>query len=173
MKDTIIKYFNRKRNIAAFLVFVYAFAIGFIFLVNPFNVKSWVDWEDTDDYVITVLSVVGIGFFVLLVSRSLMYILRNKVVLNFKGFLIWVAGELAVLSAFYTLFAHEYDIKYIGQGYFDIFPRIFMYVALLLLVVGFALLMTFVVTRSLHEVNFATLQELFNNTQAEVTSLID
>ncbi|MBQ2077717.1 MAG: hypothetical protein II471_09440, partial [Bacteroidales bacterium] len=61
MKDTIIKYFNRKRNIAAFLVFVYAFAIGFIFLVNPFNVKSWVDWEDTDDYVITVLSVVGIG----------------------------------------------------------------------------------------------------------------
>ncbi len=134
MKDTIIKYFNSKRNIAAFLVFVYAFAIGFIFLVNPFNVKSWVDWEDTDDYVITVLSVVGIGFFVLLVSRSLMYILRNKVVLNFKGFLIWVAGELAVLSAFYTLFAHEYDIKYIGQGYFDIFPRIFMYVALLLLV---------------------------------------
>lgn len=134
MKDTIIKYFNRKRNIAAFLVFVYAFAIGFIFLVNPFNVKSWVDWEDTDDYVITVLSVVGIGFFVLLASRSLMYILRNKVVLNFKGFLIWVAGELAVLSAFYTLFAHEYDPNYIGQGYFDIFPRIFMYVALLLLV---------------------------------------
>ena len=134
MKDTIIKYFNRKRNIAAFLVFVYAFAIGFIFLVNPFNVKSWVDWEDTDDYVITVLSVVGIGFLVLLASRSLMYILRNKVVLNFKGFLIWVAGELAVLSAFYTFFAHEYDINYIGQGYFDIFPRIFMYVALLLLV---------------------------------------
>ncbi len=134
MKDTIIKYFNRKRNIAAFLVFVYAFAIGFIFLVNPFNVKSWVDWEDTDDYVITVLSVVGIGFFVLLVSRSLMYILRNKVVLNFKGFLIWVAGELAVLSAFYTLFAHEYDPNYIGQGYFDILPRIFMYISLLLLV---------------------------------------
>lgn len=134
MKDTIIKYFNRKRNIAAFLVFVYAFAIGFIFLVNPFNVKSWVDWEDTDDYVITVLSVVGIGFFVLLASRSLMYILRNKVVLNFKGFLIWVAGELAVLSAFYTLFAHEYDPNYIGQGYFDIFPRIFMYISLLLLV---------------------------------------
>jgi len=46
-------------------------------------------------------------------------------------------------------------------------------VGLLLLVVGFALLMTFVVTRSLHEVNFATLQELFNNTQTEVTSLID
>ncbi len=134
MKDTIIKYFNRKRNIAAFLVFVYAFAIGFIFLVNPFNVKSWVDWEDTDDYVITVLSVVGIGFFVLLASRSLMYILRNKVVLNFKGFLIWVAGELAVLSAFYTLFAYEYDPNYIGQGYFDIFPRIFMYISLLLLV---------------------------------------
>ncbi|MBR4582645.1 MAG: LytTR family transcriptional regulator [Bacteroidales bacterium] len=134
MKDTIIKYFNRKRNIAAFLVFVYAFAIGFIFLVNPFNVKSWLDWKDTDDYVITVLSVVGIGFLVLLASRSLMYILRNKVILNFKGFLIWVAGELAVLSAFYTLFAHEYDPNYIGQGYFDIFPRIFMYISLLLLV---------------------------------------
>lgn len=134
LKDTIIKYFNRKRNIAAFLVFVYAFAIGFIFLVNPFNVKSWLDWKDTDDYVITVLSVVGIGFLVLLASRSLMYILRNKVILNFKGFLIWVAGELAVLSAFYTLFAHEYDPNYIGQGYFDIFPRIFMYISLLLLV---------------------------------------
>lgn len=134
LKDTIIKYFNRKRNIATFLVFVYAFAIGFIFLVNPFNVKSWVDWEDTDDYVITVLSVVGIGFFVLLASRSLMYILRNKVVLNFRSFLIWIAGELAVLSAFYTYFAHEYDPKYINQGYFDIFPRIFMYVALILLV---------------------------------------
>lgn len=134
LKDTIIKYFNRKRNIATFLVFVYAFAIGFIFLVNPFNVKSWVDWEDTDDYVITVLSVVGIGFFVLLASRSLMYILRNKVVLNFRSFLIWIAGELAVLSAFYTYFAHEYDPNYIGQGYFDIFPRIFMYVALILLV---------------------------------------
>ncbi len=134
MKDTIIKYFNRKRNIAAFLVFVYAFAIGFIFLVNPFNVKSWLDWKDTDDYVLTVLSVVGIGFLVLLASRSLMYILRNKVVLNFKGFLIWVAGELAVLSAFYTLFAHEYDPNYIGQGYFDILPRIFMYISLLLLV---------------------------------------
>ena len=134
LKDTIIKYFNRKRNIATFLVFVYAFAIGFIFLVNPFNVKSWLDWKDTDDYVITVLSVVGIGFFVLLASRSLMYILRNKVVLNFKGFLVWVACELAVLSAFYTYFAHEYDPNYIGQGYFDIFPRIFMYVAVLLLI---------------------------------------
>ena len=132
--NTIIKYFNRKRTIAAFLVFVYAFAIGFIFLVNPFNVKSWLDWKDTDDYVITVLSVVGIGFFVLLASRSLMYILRNKVVLNFKSFLIWIACELAVLSAFYTFFTHEYDPNYIGQGYFDIFPRIFMYVALLLLV---------------------------------------
>ena len=63
-----------------------------------------------------------------------MYILRNKVVLNFRSFLIWIAGELAVLSAFYTYFAHEYDTNYIGQGYFDIFPRIFMYVALILLV---------------------------------------
>ena len=134
LKDTIIKYFNRKRNIATFLVFVYAFAIGFIFLVNPFNVKSWLDWKDTDDYVLTVLSVVGIGFLVLLASRSLMYILRNKVVLNFKGFLVWIACELAVLSALYTYFAHEYDPNYIGQGYFDIFPRIFMYVALLLLI---------------------------------------
>ena len=134
MKDTIIKYFNRKRNIATFLVFVYAFAIGFIFLVNPFNVKSWVDWEGTDDYVITVLSVVGIGFLVLLASRSLMYILRNKVVLNFKGFLVWIAVELAVLSAFYTFFAYLYDPNYKGLGYFDIFPRIFMYVALILLV---------------------------------------
>ncbi|MBO7134180.1 MAG: LytTR family transcriptional regulator [Bacteroidales bacterium] len=134
LKDTIIKYFNRKRNIATFLVFVYAFAIGFIFLVNPFNVKSWLDWKDTDDYVLTVLSVVGIGFFVLLASRSLMYILRNKVVLNFKSFLIWIAVELAVLSALYTYFAHEYDPNYMGQGYFDIFPRIFMYVALILLV---------------------------------------
>ncbi|MBQ1695318.1 MAG: LytTR family transcriptional regulator, partial [Bacteroidales bacterium] len=36
--------------------------------------------------------------------------------------------------AFYTLFAHEYDPNYIGQGYFDILPRIFMYISLLLLV---------------------------------------
>lgn len=134
LKDTIIKYFNRKRNIAAFLIFVYAFAIGFVLIYDPFGIEGMSQSKNRDEYVLKVFAVVGIGFFVLLVSRSLMYLVRNKVVLDFKKFLIWVAVELTVLSAFYTYFTHEYDNNYRGHGYFDIFPRIFMYVSLILLI---------------------------------------
>lgn len=133
MKNKVIKYFTRKRNIAAFLAFVYAFAIGFIFLVNPFGVESWVDWESRDQYVLTVFLVVGIGFLVLLVSRTIMYLLRNKVVLDVKKYLIWIAIELFALTVFYTFFVYFYDNRGRG-GYFDIFPTTFQYVALMLLV---------------------------------------
>ena len=131
---TIIRYFTRKRNIASFLAFVYAFAIGLIFLLNPFGVESWGDWESKDQYVLTVFLVVGIGFFVLLVSRSIMYLLRNKVVLDIKKYLVWVAIELVALTIFYTLFAHFYDDRWKQSAYFDIFPTIFYYVALIMLV---------------------------------------
>lgn len=132
LKNRIAKLFTRKRNIAWFLAFVYAFALAFILLVNPFNVKSWVDWESNDQYVLTVIIVVGIGFLVLLISRVLMYILRNKIIVDFPRYLIWIAAEIFTVTAFCSLFAWEYGNN--DRGYFDIFPRTLEYVSLILLV---------------------------------------
>ena len=133
MKNKIVKYFTRKRNIAAFLALVYTFAIGFILIFNPFNVKSWVDWDNPDQYVLAVFVVVGIGILALFGSRSIMYLLRNKVILDVKKYLIWVGVELVILSIFYNFFACNYDDK-ASESYFMQFPRTFMYVSLILLV---------------------------------------
>lgn len=131
MKNKIAKLFARKRSIAWFLAFVYAFALAFILLVNPFDVKSWVDWESNDQYVLTVILVVGIGFFVLLLSRVMMYLLRNKIILDFTKYLIWCAAEVFLVAVFCTLFAWEYGNN--DRNYFDIFPRTLEYVSLILL----------------------------------------
>lgn len=130
LRNRIVKYFTTKRNIAKFLAFVYAFAVGFILLVNPFEVKSWIDWESNDQYVLTVCLVVGIGFLVLLVSRVIMYLLRNKLVIDFRKYLIWILCEVVFVAIFCTLFAWKYNNS---EGFFDILPRTFKYVALILL----------------------------------------
>ena len=130
LRNRIVKYFTTKRNIAKFLAFVYAFAVGFILLVNPFEVKSWIDWESNDQYVLTVCLVVGIGFLVLLVSRLVMYLLRNRLVIDFKKYLVWILCEVVCVAIFCTLFAWKYNET---EGFFDILPRTLKYVALILL----------------------------------------
>ncbi len=134
LRNKNAKYFTRKRNIAGFLAFVYAFALGFILLVNPFDVKSWVDWKNSDQFVLIVSLVVGIGFLVLLISRVLMYLLRNKIVIDFKKYLVWVACEIFAVSVFCAFFAWLNYVKDDGIGYFDIFTKTFKYVLIILLI---------------------------------------
>lgn len=130
MGTRVIKYFTKKRNIAKFLAFVTIFAFSFILVFQPWGSIEWLKSGGTDKYVATTLLVVVMGFVVLLISRIIMYALRNKYTMNLKLYTIWCGVEILGVALLCSLFSWYYEgcIK----DYFDILPNTAKYTGFIL-----------------------------------------
>lgn len=106
MQQTIPPYIYRKNNIVLLVVFTSLFALVFINVYQPFNSKSWYP-ELTDFMYFVYASLLTLtGMLVVVGSRMVMYYYTKKHTLTYWQYALWVAAEIVLMSALYTVIAY-------------------------------------------------------------------
>jgi hypothetical protein len=133
MQKLIPAFLVSKKNTVLFMVFVFFFSLLFLNIYKPFDSISQIynDQEITPtQYFFTTLILVLCGIAVLIVSRLVMYFLKNKVKLTYLAYSIWVFGEILIMSVLYAL------VMKIGlknpDDFFNIAPQAMLYITLIL-----------------------------------------
>lgn len=97
-------YLNEKRNIIRLIVFTSLFALVFINIYSPFGADKWLDL--TKPEFITYSSLVILtGVLVVVISRIIMYYYVQKIDLTIWQYLLWVFGEVMLMSMVYAVFS--------------------------------------------------------------------
>lgn len=134
MSKLIPEFLLKRKNIISQLIFIAVFSIIFLNIYKPFNINSWgVNFNgDKSYYFFTTLIIVGVGSFVLAISRTIMFFLRKKVDYTYLLFTIWNFSEILIMSVIYCL-----SLKFIihdVRDFFDIFPNVFLCITLNLII---------------------------------------
>lgn len=133
MSQKTPEYLLKKKNIILFLVFVALFSVLFFNIYKPFNSSSWTHNGDNKTiYFFLSIFFIFSGVFVLAISRTIMFQYKKKNSLPLTSFMIWIIGEIIVLSVIYSLFALYFFTNKID--FFDIFPQTLLYLFLTLLI---------------------------------------
>lgn len=131
MSNKIPEYLLKKKNIILFLVFVALFSLLFINIYKPFNSTSWAkDGTNKTIYFLVSGLIVISGIGVLLISRIIMLLLKNKIKIKYIDYFIWIFIEIIIMSILYSLVAMRYSQK--PTDFFDIFPNTLLYILLTL-----------------------------------------
>ena len=132
MQKQIPDFLVSKKNTVLFMVFVFFFSMLFLNIYKPdfiSQIYSNIDATDTQ-YFITTLFFALSGIAVLIVSRLVMYLIKEKIKLTYIVYSIWVFGEILIMSVLYAL------VMKIGfkdaRDFFDIAPRALLYITLIL-----------------------------------------
>ena len=108
LKDPLPRYLLENRQISSTVLFTALFSLVFILLSVPFSGNAWFELGASEAFLLTLAFVLVCAALVVL-SRALMHRCRN-----FKGFtllvyILWIAAEVVVVSAVYTLFTCQGD----------------------------------------------------------------
>jgi hypothetical protein len=103
LQTKIPDYITEKGNIVRLILFTAAFALLFINFYEPFGVRYWFTISGLKLFFYSSL-VILTGVLVVVVSRVLMYTIRNRFKLNYWQYIFWVLGEVFSMALFYTLF---------------------------------------------------------------------
>ena len=104
MSQKTPEYLLKKKNIILFLVFVALFSVLFFNIYKPFNSSSWTHNGDNKTiYFFLSIFFIFSGVFVLAISRTIMFQYKKKNSLPLTSFMIWIIGEIIVLSVIYSL----------------------------------------------------------------------
>ncbi len=124
-----------------FLIIVPGFFLGFIFLFKPLNIVEFFDVGKGElAFNATIIYCVILG--VLIISRVIMLILRNKLDFTWLKYSVWGFVELIVAAFFMALY---FTLIYNGEyQYFDVVGRCFYYL-IIILVFPYLILSLFVI----------------------------
>jgi hypothetical protein len=133
MQRKIPSFLVSKRNTILLMFFVFFFSILFLNIYRPFNSISWLENSpqlSQTKYFFTTLILVLCGILVLSVSRSVMYILKNRIPLTYLAYSIWIVGEIIIMSVLYAI------VIKLGMNdtrdFFSIAPQTMLYISLIL-----------------------------------------
>lgn len=131
MSTKIPEHLLKKKNIALFLIFVALFSLLFINIYKPFNSTSWAkDGTNKTVYFLVSSLIVLSGIGVLLISRIIMLLVKEKIKIKYIDYFIWIIVEIIVMSILYSLVAINFYQN--TKDFFDIFPNTFLYILLTL-----------------------------------------
>ena len=130
MEKIVPANITQKGNIVKIIIFVVFFVFLFILIFTPFGARDWTKDMSMDKFVLYTIIIVAIGLGVLVVSRIIMYKLRNKITFYYWIYIFWLFGEILAISFFCTLFA--WLINHLKNDYFQIFPYTFLYTTCIL-----------------------------------------
>lgn len=112
LNKSIPAFLYRKSNQIWMIVFAALFALVFINIYNPFGIDAWSEdfirkahiSETSSNFLFVVFSsiVVLIGFLIVAVSRITMHYLLKKRTITIGGYILWVLGEVLVMSLTFT-----------------------------------------------------------------------
>jgi len=106
LQDKIPAYIIEKGNIVRLILFTALFALLFINIYSPFDVKIWFKQASIWQIFLYSSLVILTGVLVVVISRIIMYQLRKKISLNYWHYFLWVVAEVFFMALFYTLIEH-------------------------------------------------------------------
>lgn len=96
-------YHNVRKNIVRLILFTSIFALIFINIYAPFGADRWYNVTRLRFFTFSSLTILT-GVLIVVISRVLMYYYTRKRSLLIWQYLIWIFGEIALMSLFYSLF---------------------------------------------------------------------
>lgn len=96
-------YHNVRKNIVRLILFTSIFALIFINIYAPFGADRWYNVTRLRFFTFSSLTILT-GVLIVVISRVLMYYYTRKRNLLIWQYLIWIFGEIALMSLFYSLF---------------------------------------------------------------------
>ncbi len=104
MNIKIPAYLYEKSNIVRLVLFTALFALLFINIFQPFGSREWYPNISDFKYFFFSSLIILTGMLVVVVSRWLMYLFSKKHDIMYWQYFAWIAGEILVMSLFYSLF---------------------------------------------------------------------
>ena len=98
----IPKYLISRRYISALIALIVIFSSLYMVLYKPFSLAVWFSLDEVLNFSFTLLFYIA-AIVVLILSRSLMYSLQDRVELTVVNYLWWIMGESLIISLIYTL----------------------------------------------------------------------
>lgn len=111
-------YHNVRKNIVRLILFTSVFALVFINIYAPFGADRWFDLTRLQFFTYSSLTILT-GVLIVVISRIIMYHYSRRNTLLVWQYLLWIFGEIALMSLFYGLFE-----KYVLDDNRE-FPEIF------------------------------------------------
>lgn len=98
----IPKYLISRRYISALIALIVAFSSLYMVLYKPLSLAVWFSLDEVLNFSFTLLFYIA-AIVVLILSRSLMYSLQDRVELTVVNYLWWIMSESLIISLIYTL----------------------------------------------------------------------
>ncbi len=98
----IPKFLVSRRYISVMITFIVAFSALFMIIYEPFSMAVWFSIDDMLRFSFTILFYVA-AIVILILSRSLMYALQDRILLTTMRYIWWIMGENLLISLIYTL----------------------------------------------------------------------
>ena len=99
----IPKFLLNKRYLMGSVIFILTFSFLFMTLYTPFSITAWFSITN-----LTHLGMTAAFYFValaiMLISKQIMYSVQNRVTFTFAKYILWLFGEMIIISLFYTFF---------------------------------------------------------------------
>lgn len=96
-------YHNVRKNIVRLILFTSIFALIFINIYAPFGADRWYNVTRLRFFTFSSLTILT-GVLIVVISRVLMYYYTRRRSLLIWQYLVWIFGEIALMSLFYSLF---------------------------------------------------------------------
>lgn len=98
----IPKYVVSRRYISVLIAFILLFSALFMFIYKPFSMAVWFGTSQTLNFSFTILFYLS-STVVLILSRTLMYTVYNRLDVTVMTYIWWIMAENLVISLIYTL----------------------------------------------------------------------
>jgi hypothetical protein len=100
-------YLNEKQNLVRLILFTSLFALVFINIYSPFGVEKWFNLTRLEFFTYSSLTILA-GVLVVVISRIIMYKVCKRNTITIWQYLLWIFGEILLMSLFYALFEKFY-----------------------------------------------------------------
>lgn len=123
-------YLLGKYQLIGTVTFSALFALVFLNIYIPFSETAWFSLGDSMMFLLT-LVFASVSILILIVSRLLMYRIKNIFEHTYISYITWCVLEVAAICAFYTWLTMDFIAPY-GESAMTVFGRSFLYGAIAL-----------------------------------------
>lgn len=99
-------FMTSRKYLAVSVLFVIAFSVFFMVIYTPFSVSSWFSVKDMGSFGISVVFTVA-AIAILAVSKTAIYLLRNRIRFTAARYIAWLMCENIVISLGYTILTFQ------------------------------------------------------------------
>lgn len=95
-------YLVSRSYISALILFILLFSGLFLLVYDSFDVSMWFNSTDMLSFLMTIIFYVA-SVVILIVSRTVMYALQDRLAMTVARYLWWVLSECVAISLLYTI----------------------------------------------------------------------